>query len=120
MTSDHDLAKLTDELGGLRFAIRTLRAREAELRARLLDARPNAPVEGRSFTLNIRRSKRRSFDHSALPENIRNDPRLWKVSETTTVVTKAIQTAPPRTLPTQGQTGHLLKKGDDFQVIEPF
>ncbi|MEM6588301.1 MAG: hypothetical protein AAF641_07610 [Pseudomonadota bacterium] len=130
MTSENQLAKLVDELGGLRIAIRTLKAREAEIRSQLINARPNADVDGCSFTLTIRKSNRRRFDHTALPDHIRNDTRHWMVTETTVVVTKPFVPASPRHTPgrilparvppAHGQNGYLFEDRDDFQVIEPF
>ncbi|MEL6646340.1 MAG: hypothetical protein AAFY35_09475 [Pseudomonadota bacterium] len=112
MHLDDDLSTLVDELGTIRAEMNKLRCREAGLRQRLLEARSNAPIEGRDYTMTIRRGQRRSFDHAALPDRIREDLRYWKVTPTATVLTKPRVRAPD---PRPVQRGE-----DDFQVIEPF
>lgn len=95
LLSPHDLA---DALGAVRAEIKSLKAREADLRAALLAARWNGPVAGNRFAVTVRESTRRSIDMDTLPETIRHDPQYWKTSITRTVVTKPLPQAhpPPR------------------------
>lgn len=102
----HDLA---DALGAVREEIKSLKAREAELRAALLDARLNGPLAGRRFAVTIRQSTRRSIDPKLLPDAILREDRFWKTSTSQTVVTRAIAPAAPP-----------AKPEDDIMLIEPF
>ena len=87
----HDLA---DALGAVRAEIRALKARETELRAALIAARPNGPVTGRHFEVQIRTKERRVFDRDALPKAILGDHRFWMTKASQTVVTRAFDTGP--------------------------
>ncbi|MEM7599515.1 MAG: hypothetical protein AAF382_17645 [Pseudomonadota bacterium] len=103
---------LVDELGSIRDEMNELRCREAALRQHLLEARINAPIDGRDYTMTVRRGQRRRFDHAALPDRVREDLRYWKVTPITTLLTT------PRVRPLfDGSAGH---EDDDFHVIEPF
>jgi hypothetical protein len=75
-------------LGQVREEIKVLKAREAAIREEILDLRMNAPLEGASHVVTVRRGVRRSFDKALLPEHIREDPRYWKETESQTVVVK--------------------------------
>lgn len=101
----HDLA---DALGAVRAEIKALKAREATLRAALLETRPNGPVEGHRFAVSVRESTRRSIDTNALPDAIQRDDRFWKISTTRTVITKPLSRAAPR------------PKEEDIELIEPW
>lgn len=78
---------IADELGDIRALIRTLRSREAELRARILSARPNAPLQGSGWVVTVRKGTTRRIRTDALPDEIRRDPQYWSETPTTTVVT---------------------------------
>ncbi|MGI3183543.1 hypothetical protein [Nioella aestuarii] len=93
--SHQDPQDLADALGAVRDEIKTLKAREAQLRAALLEARLNGPVAGHRFAVSFRESTRRSIDTNALPDSIRQDDRFWKTSITRTVVTKSLAPAAP-------------------------
>jgi hypothetical protein len=99
---------LADALGAIREDIKTLKQREAELRAALLVARCNGPVAGSRFVVSVRESSRRSIDMDALPDAIHRDDRYWKISTTRTVVTKP--------LPRQGP----VPQEEDIELIEPW
>jgi hypothetical protein len=77
---------IADELGDLRALIKTLKTRESELRRRILDRRPNAPLEGARFTVRLRENRHSRFDAALLPASIRSDP-LYHRTKTTTYVT---------------------------------
>ena len=98
---------LADALGTVREKIKALKAREADLRSALLDARLNGPVAGHRFAVSIRESTRRSIDTQALPDSILRDDRFWKTSVTRTVLTRSLAPAAP---PPQEE---------DLQLIEP-
>ncbi|TNF22686.1 MAG: hypothetical protein EP318_02860 [Rhodobacteraceae bacterium] len=108
MTSESEIAKLADALGDLRHRIKALKDEEAELRKAILDARPNGPVAGGAFSLNIRFQTRRRFDATLLPDHIRADPRYWKETETRIVSTKPAPSEPPH------------EKVEEFDVFEPY
>lgn len=93
MDAQTDAAALADMLGQVREEIKALKDREAELRARILSRRANAPLEGAHFTVSVRRSTRRSFNAKALPPEIREDPRYWTETESQTVLVKPRQKA---------------------------
>lgn len=104
--TDRTARALADQLGQVRAEIRALKAREAELRDRALRLRPNGPVEGAEYTLELRHGTRRSLDTKALPPEIRQDPRFWREAATTTVRVTARRAA--------------ADAEDDLQLIEPF
>ena len=79
---------IADEPGDIRALIRALRAREAVLRARILAARPNAPLEGADWVVTLRDSTSRRIDAAALPPAIQADPRYWREVRTRTVVAR--------------------------------
>tara|TARA_R110002124_G_scaffold210809_2_gene377243 strand:- start:82 stop:369 length:288 start_codon:yes stop_codon:yes gene_type:complete len=80
--------RIADELGDLRALIRTLKAREAELRRRIIEHRPNAPLEGARFSVTIKASSARRFCPALLPDHIRNDERYIKRKSTRYVIAK--------------------------------
>ncbi|MCB1328457.1 MAG: hypothetical protein KDK28_02940 [Maritimibacter sp.] len=86
----HDLA---DALGVVRAEIQALKAREAELRAALIAARPNGPLTGRHYEVTLRPSRRRLFDRTRLPQEILDDARYWKTSVSQTLVARALSGA---------------------------
>ena len=79
---------IADELGDIRALIKTLKARESELRRRLIDRRPNQSVHGARFVVEVKTSTRRTIKLDALPDHIRRDDAYWNVRQTHTVVTK--------------------------------
>lgn len=86
-----DMPALADALGAIRVQIRALKAREAELRAALLAARPNGTVAGRQFEVELRESTRRVLDRARLPSAILDDERFWKTSVSQTLLTRALK-----------------------------
>ncbi|MEM9850881.1 MAG: hypothetical protein AAF761_02670 [Pseudomonadota bacterium] len=91
MTQAHLIA---DELGDLRTLIRTLKAREAELRRRVIDRRPNDVTAGTKWTLEVRHGTRKSLNRKALPQNILDDPRYWTETATETLICRSVDEAP--------------------------
>lgn len=85
-----NLHLIADELGDIRALIRTLKAREEELRRRILDRRPNGDTSGARWTLSVRNGTRRSLDRTRLPPDILNDPRYWKETAAQTVVCRPL------------------------------
>lgn len=65
-----------DELELVRAEIKRLRAREAELRAAVLEEGGAEP--GQEWRVEIVEQRRRTLDRAALPREIGNDPRYWK------------------------------------------
>jgi hypothetical protein len=65
-----------DELELVRAEIKRLRAREAELRAAMLEEGGAEP--GQEWRVEIVEQRRRTLDRAALPREIGNDPRFWK------------------------------------------
>lgn len=88
MEQNIELAGLADALGDVRARIRALKAEETALRHAILAARPNGPVTGRGYCLDVRLRTARRFDAKSLPDHIRNEPAYSKVTETRTVVTR--------------------------------
>lgn len=87
--TDLPLDALADALGDVRAEIRSLRAREADLRQALIDARPNGPVSGHRFEVVVRENQRRVFDRDSLPGAILGDERFWMTRISSTVVTRS-------------------------------
>ncbi len=81
-----NLHLIADELGDIRALIRTLKAREEELRRRVLDRRPNGDTSGARWALSVRHGNRRSLNRAALPPSILDDPKYWKETPSQTVV----------------------------------
>lgn len=79
---------IADELGDLRALIRTLRQREAELRRRIIEHRPNGLLEGERYRIELRTAQSRRFDPALLPEQIRSDPRYNRLKHSTTLRAK--------------------------------
>lgn len=88
-------SSLVDDLADLRREIARLRAREADLRARLLAAGPGS-LTGRWSLAEVAVTSRRYFDHRLLPDNIRQDPQFWQTRETTVVLCRDITRAATR------------------------
>lgn len=109
MVGDGNIFGLVDALGDVRRQIASLKAREAELRAAILEARPNGHVTGRDFMLEVRRQTRRRFNPKALPRHLQDDPRFWSVTHSQTVLT--------RPAPGSVRTGPAWEEGE---VIEEF
>lgn len=65
---------IADELGEVRAQIAALKAREAALRRRLIDHRPNGPVRGARFTVRVEERPEYTFDTALLPDSILADP----------------------------------------------
>ena len=65
-----------DELELVRAEIKRLRAREAELRAALLEEGGGEP--GQDWRVEIVEQRRRTLDRAALPREIGDDPRYWR------------------------------------------
>ena len=65
---------IADELCDLRALIRTLKKREAELWHRVIEHRPNGPLEGERYRIELYNAQSRRFDPALLPEHIRSDP----------------------------------------------
>ena len=93
------LNALADALGDVRAEIRVLRAREADLRQAVIDARPNGPVSGQRYEVTIHEAERRVFDRDALPKAILADHRFWMTRTSRTVVTRASGPARAPTAP---------------------
>ena len=85
-----------DELELVRAEIKRLKAREAALRDEVL---AGATEAGQDWRVEIVEQRRRTFDRSALPPEIADDPRLWK--ERVSRVVKTVS-AHARTAPTDG------------------
>ncbi|MEM6621861.1 MAG: hypothetical protein AAF674_06495 [Pseudomonadota bacterium] len=86
-----------DELGHIRDEIRRLKAREAELREQILET---GDASGTDYAVEIREQTRRTFDRSALPQAIQDDPAYWKV--TTTRLVKTVRLTPAEPLIDEG------------------
>ena len=82
-----------DELGYIRDEIKRLKAREAELRAEILET---GEATGTTYTVEIKTQERRSFDRTRLPQEIQDDPAFWKVSTTQVVKTVPVADSLPR------------------------
>lgn len=85
-----NLHLIADELGDIRALIRTLKARERELRQRVIDRRPNDATSGARWQLQVRHGTRRAFNRKALPPDIQEDPRYWVEKPTQTLVCKLL------------------------------
>lgn len=104
------------ELFELRVLIKTLRAREAALRAALLDLAPEERA-GPEHEALVTWQTRRVIVKAWLPEEIREDPTFYKVS--TSPVVRVVSKV-------SGGAGHapcaVASRRDpgEFSVIEPF
>lgn len=88
-----------DELGHIRAEIKRLKAREAELRTEILET---GDASGTDYTVEIKEQQRRTFDRTALPQDIQDDPAYWKVSTAYIV----------RTVPAASATSSLIDDED--------
>lgn len=79
-----------DELGHIREEIRKLKAREAELRAEILET---GDASGTDFTIEIRTQERRTFDRTRLPQHVQDDPAFWKTTTSQVVKTVPVDAA---------------------------
>ena len=93
-----------DELELVRAEIKRLRAREAELRAAVLEEGGAEP--GQDWRVEIVEQRRRTLDRTALPHEIGNDPRYWKER-----VARVVKTVSVRARSVPGKTGG--EGGDD-------
>lgn len=75
-----------DELELVRAELKRLRAREAALRAQVLE--DGGAMPGQDWRVEVVEQRRRSLDRAALPPEIADDPRYWK--ETVTRVVKTV------------------------------
>ena len=82
-----------DELELVRAEIKRLRAREAELRAAVLDEGGTEP--GQDWRVEIVEQRRRTLDRAALPREIGNDPRYWKERVSRVVKTVSVRARTP-------------------------
>ncbi|WP_164661362.1 hypothetical protein [Tropicibacter sp. Alg240-R139] len=98
----NDLPRIADELGQLRAEMKVLRARVDALRAKALAARANGLVAGQQFTILVKSQTRRTLLRDKLPLDVLNDPQYWKITQTETVVTEAVEAQ------------------EEFDVFEPF
>jgi hypothetical protein len=64
-----------DELELVRAEIKRLRAREAELRAAVLE---DGAEPGQDWRVEVVEQRRRTLDRTSLPPEISGDPRYWK------------------------------------------
>lgn len=90
----HDLS-LADELAETRTEIARLKAREAALRAAILERQGQVP-DGRWARVEVVVRKAQVFDKALLPESIREDPRYWRERATTYVSCRPVQVAGSR------------------------
>jgi len=112
MRHQSDMAALADALGDVRARIKALKSEEAKLRRAILDARPNGPVSGRGYCVDVRVRTSRRFDAKLLPEAIRNDPAYCKVTETRTVITNPAGDARSK------RCAPSVAKDEEFDVFE--
>lgn len=77
-----------DELASVRAQIRTLEAREAELRNGFLSGALNP--RGQYVSVEIKPQSRRTLDREALPRAIKEDPAFWRVTKVNSVVLRKI------------------------------
>ncbi|WP_299029340.1 hypothetical protein [uncultured Sulfitobacter sp.] len=69
---------IADELGAIREQIKTLKAREASLRARIIAFRPNGPISGSRYTVEVHQRPTFKFDTALLPDAVLDDPQFCK------------------------------------------
>lgn len=77
-----------DELELVRAELKRLRAREAELRAQVLE---EGAEPGQDWRVEVVEQRRRTLDRSALPTEIADDPRYWKQSVSRVVRTVSVR-----------------------------
>lgn len=81
-----------DELELVRAEIKRLKAREAELRAAVLD---ESAEPGQDWRVEVVEQRRRTLDRMALPPEIAGDPRYWKESVSRVVKTVSVHARRP-------------------------
>jgi hypothetical protein len=79
---------IADELGDISALIRTPRAREAQLRLRILEHRPNAAVEGARSAADVPTAERQHIAVALLPDHICDDPHRNNLTHTAHVMTQ--------------------------------
>ncbi len=86
-----------DELELVRAEIKRLKAREAELRAAMLEDGGAEP--GEDWRVEVVEQRRRTLDRAALPPEIAGDPRYWqeRVARVVKTVSIRARTAPAPT-----------------------
>jgi hypothetical protein len=93
-----------DELELVRAEIKRLKAREAELRAAVLDG---GAEPGQDWRVEIVEQRRRTLDRAALPREIGDDPRYWKER-----VARVVKTVSVRARSAPGRAGGEGEGGD--------
>lgn len=81
-----------DELEVVRAEIKRLRAREAELRAAVLEEGGAEP--GQDWRVEVVEQRRRTLDRAALPPEVVRDPRFWKERVARVVKTVSVRARP--------------------------
>jgi hypothetical protein len=89
-----------DELELVRAEIKRLKAREAELRAAMLEGGDTEP--GQDWRVEVVEQRRRTLDRAALPPEIAADPRFWKERVARVVKTISVRA---RGVPRQSEGG---------------
>ena len=80
-----------DELGHIRAELKRLKARETELKAEIAET---GETSGTEFTVRIQEQTRRTLNRDALPPEILEDDRYWKISTTRIVRTVPVREEP--------------------------
>ncbi|MEL7466958.1 MAG: hypothetical protein AAFN27_00800 [Pseudomonadota bacterium] len=81
-----------DELGHIRAEMKRLKAREAELKDQITET---GQTEGADFTVRVVEQTRRTLNREALPPEILEDDRYWKVSISRVVKTVQVESDTP-------------------------
>jgi len=109
-----------DELAELRVQMRALKARELELRKRLLHG--HCGLQGKAHQVVLRQHKRRVFIKERLPDYVLAEPSLWETRTLTHVVTEERQRPALRAVrpgdPLLLQDSVQDWGADQFEVIE--
>ncbi|MEM7685914.1 MAG: hypothetical protein ACFB03_20615 [Paracoccaceae bacterium] len=81
-----------DELGHIRAEMKRLKTRETELKDQIAET---GQTDGADFTARIVEQTRRSLNREALPPEILEDERYWKVSVNRVVKTVQVESDTP-------------------------
>lgn len=81
-----------DELELVRAELKRLRAREAALRAQVLENGGAEP--GQDWRVEVVEQRRRTLDRAALPAEVAEDPRFWKETVSRVVKTVSVRARP--------------------------